>query len=242
MNVQDLFARLSYGELSSLSISEEGSGAIATGKEDQVLSAISLALTSIYTRFQHRISYLVLEAMEGVPSYVLDLVHCESHTEAPHTTPRYIKDVTEMPAPFPDDLIRILAVTPLISEAPTQESASAFVPINARRTPFINARITAFNELRLGAAPGDLFEVEYQAKHPALSLASTIQIMPALEEALQARAAAAIFSGMAGEAHVARSAELMARYEQLCSEAKINDMAQETNSDEFDRLRDKGFV
>ena len=247
MLVQDLFTRLSYGELSSLAIGDSGSGDIAAGKEEQVLSAITLALSAIYTRFQHRVSFLVLEATAGVSSYVLDVAHCESDVSE-QTAPRYIKDVTLMDAPFPDDLIRVLSVRRMDVADTTTLDEQLILPINGRRAPAeaVGAKMLAFNEFRLAnAVAGELFEVEYQAKHRALSLGEdgnvTIQIMPALEEALQARTAAALFAGMTGDAHVARAGELLARYERLCEIAGLNDMAQESGSDEFDKLRDKGF-
>ncbi len=243
MQVQDLFKRLSYGELSNLSIGNEGAGTIADGKEAQVLSAIQLALTTIYARFQHRVSSLVLEATEGVSSYVLDSQHAESDTTSSPSIPRYIKDVTEMPAPYPDDLIKILSVVRRDRpETPNVDEARPF-QINSRRNQENAAKVLAYNEFRLLSAKlGDLFDVEYQAKHPTLALGGSIQIMPALEEALQARAAAAIFSGMTGETHVARSQELLARYEALCQMVLLNDMAQESGSDDYDRLRARGWV
>lgn len=243
MQVQKLFERLSYGELSSLSIGSSGAGEIQPGKEEQVLSAIELALTGLYTKFKQRTSFLILEAMDNIPSYILDPLYCESDSTPGNNKPRYIKDVTLMTAPFPDDLIKIISVTRQDSTLTPDVDEELPFEINGNRNTSSNVKIMAYNEFRLltGAA-GDRFEVEYQAKHPKLEVDGTIQLAPALEEALQARAAAALFAGMTGEAHVARSQELLMRYERLCDMAMLNDMVQESSSDDYDRLRAKGFI
>jgi hypothetical protein len=243
MLVQDLFTRLSYGELSNLAIGMEGAGSIDVNREAQALAAVTTALTALYTRFQLRIAFLTLEAMSEVDSYVLSSEHAESNLLAHPTIPHYIKDVTAMPRPFADDVIRILGVRRLDVAATIGLDESLDFLVNSRENATNAVKTLAYNEIRLlTALPGEQFEIEYQANHPPLTLSGSIQIMPALEEALQARTAAAIFAGMSGEAHVARSKELLARYEQLCAEAKLNDMSQESSSNAFDKLRDKGFV
>lgn len=216
MRVQDLFERLSFGELSSLSIGMEGAGDIEPSKQDSVIAKINNALTGIYSRFIHQRDFLTVAAETGKRRYQI--------------------------AP-PEGVVKILSVVRL--DDPTTDR------VDERQTMGINSRNSSAGIQILNhdtffiQAPrgGEIYEVEYQANHPRLTAPEDeITIMPALEEALQARVAAAIFSGMSGDGHRARSQELMALYEQRCAEAQSEDMAQEGGDDHYDRLRDKGFV
>lgn len=248
LTVQELFERLSYAELSSLSIGMEGDGEVTDHGRPQIIRHIGVALSALYSRFLHKRSELVLEAMDGVQKYVLDRAHAESDT-TPNSVPRYIRDVTLMEEPFQDDLIKILSVRrqnePKVPGDLLRGRETLF-SINARNNDKTSARILTHNSLRLlTAQPGELFHIEYQANHPKLDPHlcedQGIEIMPSLEEALQARVAASVFSGMTGEIHVAIANGHMARYEKLCEMAALDDLLQESGTDARDRLRDKGF-
>lgn len=216
MKVQDLFERLSFGELSSLSIGMEGAGGIEPSKQDSVIAKINNALTGVYSRFIHQRDFLTVAAEAGKRRYQI--------------------------AP-PEGVVKILSVVRLDDPETTRIDERLTMGINSRNSSD-GIQILNHDTFFLSAPKeGDRYEVEYQANHPRLtSPEDDIVVMPALEEALQARVAAAIFSGMGGEGHRARSQELMVLYEQRCAEAQAEDMAQEGGDDHFDRLRDKGFV
>lgn len=248
LTVQELFERLSYAELSSLSVGMEGDGEVTEHGQPRIIHHIGVALSSLYSRFLHKRSELVLQATEGVQKYVLDKAHAESDT-TPNTVPRYIRDVSLMEEPFQDDLIKILSIRrqnePKVPGDLVWNRETLF-SINARNNDETSARILTHNSLRLlTAEPGELFHIEYQANHPKLDSQlgadQIIEIMPSLEEALQARVAASVFSGMTGEIHVAIANGHMSRYEQLCQMAALDDLLQETGTDARDRVRDKGF-
>lgn len=248
MNVQELFERLSYGELSNLEIGMDGAGAIAAESQMKIVSQINTALTALYSRFLQRRAFLELEMQEGMSTYVISSEFALSNTEPTRTAPAYILDSAE--APFRDDLIKILSVSRRDDPATAGIDEARGLPINHRDTVTgrsIGITIMAHDTIHVrDPQPGQRLLVEYQANHPRLSvpavMTETISIMPALEEALQLRVASGVFSGMGGEAHSIKGAELLARYEQLCQLAKLDDMAQESSSDIRDRLRDKGFV
>lgn len=215
MRVQDLFEQLSYGELSSLSIGMEGAGDIAPDKQDMVITQINAALKAIYTRFLHRRDFIEVAAVAGQRRYQV--------------------------APT-EGLIKILSVVRKDDPA-TDRDECLVLGLNSRNSSH-GVQILTHDSFQLPAPQaGELYEVEYQAGHTKLTaLADEITVMPALEEALLCKVAASIFSGMNGEGHRSKAQELMGRYEQLCSEAQMEDMAQESGDDEFDRLRDRGFV
>lgn len=222
MQVRDLFQRLSFGELSNLDIGMEGAGTIEMTGQPRVVSQIDVALTALHSRFILRRAYLPLELKTGQYDYELDCT----------------------------DLIKILSIDRLDDATTPDLDESVAMPLNsgdAGTGQVHGGKIMAHNRLHFRApVDGARYLIEYQANHPKLalppSLDQEISIMPALEEALQVRVAAGIFSGMGGDGHNAKAAEYLNRFEQLCQMAKLEDMAQESSSDTRDRLRDKGFV
>lgn len=243
MQVQDMFARLSYRELSSLSIGDEGAGTIPADKQATVVSQINVALTALYTRFPQRRAFLTIQTMPGVQEYSLRPEFAVSDTDPANENPRYIIDTASRP--FQGDLIKILSVDRLDDETTTEDESYTF-GINQRNSEY-GVKILSHDTLRFREpVTGDRFEIEYQANHPKLTIpvdpTESITIMPALEEALQVRVAAGIFQSMTGELHQATGKNHMNHYERLCQMAQNEDMAQEGSSDDFDRLRYKGFV
>ena len=220
MELQELFKRLSYGELSALSIGMEGAGAIAEDQQGKVQSHIELALKALHARFILRRGFHTLTIVEGQKSY----------------------DLSQL---IPD-LVKILSVGREDDPLTSKNEAQPF-GINRHDDLCGTIQILSHDEILFESAiAGERYTIEYQAGHPALpdplDLEAQVRILPALEEALQVRVAAGIFSGMSGEAHVAKSVQLMNRYEALCAVAEEGDLAQDDTTSGFDRLRDKGFI
>lgn len=241
MKINDLFTRLSFGELSALAIGMEGTGSIREADQPKILSYTNAALTSLFTRFIQRRHFLTFVAQPALRQYVMSSRHAVTGGGA---GPAYILDSDDLP--FQDDLIKILAVE-REDDPETFRNDSALMGINRRGVPdgveMVSHDTLLFREQ---PKPGVRFLVEYQAKHPRLQvpvdLEADISIMPSLEEALQLKVAAGVFSGMTSETATAKSMELEGRYEALCLLAEANDLTQESGSDQFDRLRDRGFI
>lgn len=66
MNLGTFFQSLSFGELSNLSIGENGAGTIKEAEQDRVASYTNKALTLLYSRLPHNVDYVILEQQEGV--------------------------------------------------------------------------------------------------------------------------------------------------------------------------------
>ena len=220
MELQELFKRLSYGELSALSIGMEGAGSIAEDQQGKVQSHIELALKALHARFILRRGFYTLTIVGTQKSYDLS---------------------TLIP-----DLVKILSVG---REDNPLTPANEAQPFGINRHDHLDGTIQILSHDEIlfeSAVAGERYTIEYQAGHPALpdpiDLEAQVRILPALEEALQVRVAAGIFSGMSGDAHVAKSVQLMNRYEALCAVAEEGDLAQDDTTSGFDRLRDKGFI
>lgn len=221
MQLQELFKRLSYGELSGLAIGMDGAGDIAEADQGKVQTQIELALTALHSRFILRRGFHTLTILEGVKTYAIS---------------------TAIPS-----LVKILSVGREDDPTTTRVSEAYQLGINRHDDLSGSIQILSHDEILFeSAVAGERYTIEYQAGHPPLPVPvdpeTVISILPALEEALQVRVAASIFSGMAGEAHINKSMHLLNRYEQLCAAAEEGDLAQEDMTSGFDRLRDKGFI
>lgn len=233
MNLGDLFQRLSFGELSNLSIGTEGAGSIAESGQNRVASFANAALTDLHSRFALQTDEVTLVMMGGIKRYRLAPAHAVSNTTPNNTAPRWIQDSAA--EPFEGRVIRILSITDL--DPP--EVGSEVPPVEPRAL----SHDTVFT--KAPRAGGHLL-VEYQANHPRLVMPADedqeISLPPLLEEALEVRVAAAVYAGMNGEGHGAKARELLMRYEEICQTVRIEALLAETATNGPERPRDRGFV
>ena len=66
MNLGTFFQSLSFGELSNLSIGENGAGTIKEAEQEKITHFTNQALTQLYSKFPHNVDYVILEQQEGV--------------------------------------------------------------------------------------------------------------------------------------------------------------------------------
>ena len=112
MTLDDLFRSLSYGELSNLSMSGEGSGTIVEPKHGQVIQATNDALKDMFSRLVLRESELVIRTHDFKNLYYLRKEHAMSD---PTVGPlKYILDTPD--DPFTGDLVKVLRVSNEIGE------------------------------------------------------------------------------------------------------------------------------
>lgn len=243
MNVGDFFERLSYGELSGLSIGMEGGGTIDPDSQNRIVSYTKTALTGLYSRFAHNISYVKLELVEGLHDYKLNAIHAVSNEDVNNTDPRYILDSVD--DPFTDNVVKVLAIAQL-DDPDTVEDESKELRLNVH--PSLGGlKMPSYDKIYVpNPIAGAILNIEYQADHPKLSLPADeteeIYLAPLLHEALEMRVAARVYNAMSGEAHVTRAQLLQRRYEHLCLMAESKDLLQESETSTFDKVRDKGFV
>ena len=233
MNVGDLFQRLSFGDLLNLSLGQDGSGTIAAHQEDRVVSYANSALTGLYSRFLHKRNFVDVVLQADVTRYQLRSIYAVSTTTANPTKPHYIKDTVL--EPYTDDIIRIIGHE-------NHEIEQADIDLVAASVRILSNDTFLVTEPKAGA----VLTIEYQANHPRLSIPAqvldVISLAPLLEEALEARVAASVYSAMDGEAQLLKARTLLDRYEQICQIVKIEDLLPESSSTEHARLPKGGWV
>lgn len=232
MNVGDLFQRLSFGELSNLAMGEDGSGDILSSDKDKLVGHANAVLNELYSRFAHRVEFATVVLQEGVRLYRLAKTYAVTDTTPNNTAPRYITD--SLAAPFYGNVIRIRDVViphdPELGPEPSTEH-----------------RLIGHDGIYIpNPVAGLAISVEYQAGHPRLSQpydeAQEITLIPILEEALEAKVASRIYSAMNGEATVAKSQLLNARYEEICAFVKTEGLLQESSVIPSNRLTKGGWI
>ncbi len=240
MNVSDLFAALSYGELNHLSIGDNGAGTIAEAGQPKILTLADQTLTALYSRFAHNRDYAKLELQKTINYYTLSDLFAVSNTDVGNDRPRYIKDSTDFP--FSGEFIRLLSIKD--EDAPFEEGVD--LNINDRTSEY-GIQMVGHDRMYVKTPmDGNTLLIEYQTKHEPLSIPADlnqeITLIPTLEEALVVRVAAKVFAGIGGEDASYKSQGLFRQYEEICALAEREDLVQETSSDSHDKLDDKGFV
>lgn len=130
LTVQELFQKLSYGELSNLHMGAEGTGTIDESKIPSVILYANEALLKLHSRFILIEKDLNLELFSHITNYHFLNRYTESRREQYNTRYPYIKDLIN--ERFDEDLIRVLTVTDKYGKTlPLNDSAnplSVFTP------------------------------------------------------------------------------------------------------------------
>lgn len=234
MNVQELFRRLSYGELSNISLGSEGTGTIPEAKRAQVVHYANESLLRLYSRFVLRENDLILQTHEFITSYHFQPRFAVTNTEPCPGTTLYIID--HEGDPFQDDLIKVMTVTDM-NNCPyplndREDCRSLFTPQpNVLQVP---------NPIQ-----DQILAVGYQARHPLLSytdLEACIELPSVLEGALTAHIAHMAYSNMNGQENSAKASEHLAKYEMICGEVVERDLVSSSSSTTNSKFHERGFV
>lgn len=236
MKISELFRRLSYGELSNLSISDSGSGEINVKKVPQVIQYTNDGLSALYGRFVLSEKELIVEQVDHVTQYRMLLKHTESvGAQGEH---HYIKDELE---PFKDDMIRIVQVY--------DENGRKY-PLNDEQNPdslFLPKPDTVQVP---SPAAGVIMSVVYQAKPPKLVDASDddnvldqeFEIPHVLENALIQYIAHKVFFHIGGQENVVKSQGYLSTYEANCLDVEQRDLVNQSFHTSHSKLEQRGFV
>lgn len=231
MLLSELYTKLSYGELSNLAISDEGSGTIPEAKRPRIITHLNEALTRLHSRFVLKEGDLILEPVAEITDYRLSSKFAQSVGTAPV---KYIKDLAE---PFKDDALRILLVNDLLGNKlplnDPEDVTSMFTP-----QPLV---------LQVPKPiPGQGLGVIYQARHVEIfiddPLTTEIDLPFPLEGALTAYIAHLVYSGMNSQEATAKAGEHLQRYEMICAEAKTGDLVNETIAQSNTRFEQGGWL
>jgi len=243
MTLEEFYAKLSFEHLSSVAAGSSGAGEIHPDHQNKVLGFTNSGLIQLYSRFAHKKSYVTLVLDEAIKTYYLSTDYAVSNTDITNTNPRYLADTAN--DPFKDDLIKILGV---IKEPMTDDETQVEIPINDNGDS-ASVKTLEYNTLYVKEPEqGRNLSVEYQAYHPKLVtdcndvLAQKIYLSPILSEPLELYVASRVLIGMGGEAHVNRGMALQQLYENLCMRVEAKDTMQVTETDNHDKLTERGFI
>lgn len=246
MLLGEFFTQLSYGELSGLGIIADEGDTISLVDRPRVVGHTNSALGVLSQEIPYNLDYVKFAASADRSVYIIDNLYALSNTDPGNTAPRYIQDTAE--EPFDATVIKIREITRLDIADTTDIDETLITSINKRETTSgIGAHVSGTNKIRLpNPMDGDIYKVEYQARASRLNvvpnLNEVIDITPALETVLELSVAARVFGTIGNELATMRSRELWQRYGAAMELLKSDDTMSQTETDGFDRLRDKGFV
>jgi len=234
MKLNDLFARLSYGAFSNLSIGNSGEGTILESAHAKLVLYTNEALLRIHSRFVLKEKALVLETLEAQTNYPLRKEFAEfSGSNALY---KYIRD--SKLNPFEGDVIKILEVF---------NSDNESLVLNDKDNP--RSLFTPQPDV-LQVPDPILYQglgVLYQARHSLLTaegdsyLDQEIVLPFFLEEALQAFIAHKNFIHMNGQDNTLLGQRYMSDFEGMCQDIEARDLVNNTTSTSHSKLERRGF-
>jgi len=230
MKLLDLYARLSFGELSNLAMGMEGSGTIRETDKMKILSYVNDGLLALHSRFILKEKYLLIEEQEHITHYHLIQKFAESQNCVAFP---YIKD---LPAdPFLGDVIRILQVYDACGNElvlnDIDNACSLFTP--SPQVLQIPTPVTGMPK-----------HILYQARHVPITdilVTTWIELPFVLEAALQSYVAHKVFAHMNGQDNLINSQNHLATYETRCQEVEAKDLVMSSLSNSFHKLQRRGF-
>jgi hypothetical protein len=233
MNIEELYKKLSYGELSNLSMSGEGNGTIIESARPKIILYANDALTRLHSRFPLREKDVLIEMHEHITNYHLLPRFAKHHTPVEEKV-TYILD---MPLePFTDEVIRILSV---------YDTYGCRLPLNNDAEP--NSVFTPQAKVLQVPRPiaGSALNVAYQTKHDVLDhekMDQPIFIPDTLESALTAYIAYKVYSHINTAEATNKAQEHLAFYESVCGEVVEHDLVSSTVSTTNQRFEKRGWI
>lgn len=234
MKVTELFKRLSYGELSNLSVGNDGAGTIEEVHQPKLIHHINAALLTLFSRFRLSEKELLLIQVAHITHYHLIRKFAESTgADVPHA---YIKDLSDQP--FTGDVIRVLSVHSEFGQVTLNDQANSWSIF----TP--QPDVLQVPDPREGRP----LTVQYQARHPKLDdrdnkiIGQEIEIPFFLESALQFMIGSRVFSNMNGQDNIVKGQEYLAAYEAACVDVEQRDLVNQSFHTSHSKLEQRGFV
>lgn len=233
MNIADLFERLSYGELSNLSLSVDGGGTIEPKHHAKVVHFINEGLLSLYSKFELSKKQLLIEMVQGITNYHLEPRYAETQWDSNEVPYPYIKDLGR--EKYTGDLIKVLEVYDEKGQLPLNDIYS----VNSVFTPQHKVlQVPHAKDYRS-------LSVVYQAKHEVLTpdnLEAQIVIPDVLESALLAYIGYKVFSVMNSTDSNSKSKEHLANFYRICEETIANDLVSSSVSTVNDKFSNGGWI
>lgn len=233
MVLEDLYKRLSYGELSNLSTSNSGSGSIKKDRLEQVVQHINDGLLILHTKFLLKQKEIGLNLYEHITHYYLNTRYAQTNINSPETY-KYLLDTAE--DPFTNTALRILDVVPrnenfsLPLNDPT-EPYSLFTPQPTTlqvTNPIENMIVGVIYQAR----PSNLFYDQYEHK---------IDLPDSLVPALTAYVGYRVYTSMNTETSSAKASEYFSIFNGICNEAEEKNVVNTSISPTETRFELRGW-
>lgn len=235
LTVPQLFSKLSYGELSNLSMSTDGGGSIEESKQHTIILYANEGLLKLHSRFCLMEKDLNLELVPHITNYHLIPRFAESKRAERNVPYSYIKDL--LCDEFLGDVIRVLSVTDKFgNELPLND-------VNSTRSVFTPQP----QVLQVpNPTPGMSLAVHYQARHPELLVDSEeeqiIELPDILHVALTAYIAYNVYTTINTAEATGKAQEHLAKYEATCQEAEEKDLVSTSTSQTNARFEKNGWI
>lgn len=231
MKLEELYANLSLGVLSNLTVGDEGSGFIRYEHQAKVCLAINNSLTAIYGKFILNVKEVRVRAMDNKTLYPLKQIHADQDPTI--GVDKFITDTVD--EPFTGDVLRILEVYDEAGEQLVLNDPTGLGQIYAPNPTTLQI-VQPVSE--------NTYFVLYQARHTKLvpdDLEQEIELPEILMPALEAHVAYLIMSPMNGQEHSMKAAEHYAKYNMVCEEVIEKDLVSTSIVEHSTKMQDRGW-
>jgi hypothetical protein len=233
MNLLDLFKRLSLGELSNLSLGNDGAGTIDESNYEKLIGYTNDALLKLYTRFVLKEKDLILEQQAYITNYHL----IPRFSKAKGTNPKDVHYIQDLHcAPFEGDLIRILEVYDAFGCRRVLNDAESFGSLFTPQPHVLQVPNPVQDEP---------LSISYQASHKQLTvsdLEDQIEIPSYMDNLLRNYVAYKVYCDMNGQENMVKGQEYLATYESGCLDIENKDLVNGTISTTNSKFGKRGWV
>ena len=234
MLLEDLYQRLSYGELSNLSLSSDGNGSILEGSQPRIVLYADEALVRLYTTFILKTKSVILTPWDHITYYHLKKRFAFSQRSTSNEDFLYIQDLDD--EPFVEDVVKVLEVFDEMGNA---------VPLNDTEQPLSVFTPQAMMLQVPTARKGQVLTLLYQASHPKLDVCnshSIIELPEVLHGALTAFIAHKVYSHMNTAESSAKAQEHMSTFMGICADVIDKDLVATSILRSNSRFHKRGWI
>lgn len=234
MLLEDLYRRLSYGELSNLALSNDGNGMIAEEAQPRIVIYANEALMRLHTKFVLKNNVVLITTMSHITTYPLRKRFAYSQRNTSTEPFYFIQDLDN--DPFEEDVIKILDV---------YDMQGNHIPLNDPE--LYNSVFTPQATTLQVPASYETAELSlmYQAKHAHLHWQephALIDIPDVLIEALTAYIAYKVFSHMNTMEASSKAQEHLSVFNGICGEVVDNDLVSTSILQTNNRFAKRGWI
>jgi hypothetical protein len=158
MKLTEVFAQLSYGELSSLKLGSSAPGTVDPSNYAKILSHVNLGLTELHKRFLLKVGTLTLNMVDGQSLYPLKSLYQIGNREGA----RFTQYIQASPV-FADDLIKVEQVFTELNLELGLNDASNWRSVSTPSYNVLQVSPDVVKELKL-----QTLRVVYRANHPLI--------------------------------------------------------------------------